>query len=133
MTKFRVLTCRYLLILDRCTIKHTLMAFLMFCRLDRTMLSRRLNRTISCTSTVFMLCLYEVGYFLRAASVSKFGGILDRMSCATSSTTSSVDFPPPDEALAYINNQLDYYSYERYIKFYESFYFKKFSLKNFLI
>lgn len=105
MTKFRVLTCRYLLILDRCTIKHTLMAFLMFCRLDRTMLSRRLNRTISCTSTVFMLCLYEVGYFLRAASVSKFGGILDRMSCATSSTTSSVDFPPPDEALAYINNQ----------------------------
>lgn len=61
---------------------------------------RRLNLTISCTSTVFMLCLYDVGYLRRAASVSKFGGSLPTISAATSSTMSSVDLPPPAEALA---------------------------------
>lgn len=60
-----------------------------------------LNLPISCTSTVFILCLYDVGYFLSAASVSNALGNLLRISAATSSTTSSEDLPPPDDALAY--------------------------------
>ena len=63
--------------------------------------SKRLNLTISCTSTVFMLCLYDVGNLRRAESVSKLGGSLPTMSAATSSTMSSVDLPPAAEALAY--------------------------------
>ncbi|KAH3750150.1 hypothetical protein DPMN_184668 [Dreissena polymorpha] len=61
----------------------------------------RLKRTISCTSTVFMFCLYEVGNRRSAAPVSKCGGRLLIMSAATSSTMSSVERPPPDEALAW--------------------------------
>lgn len=78
----------------------TLIAFLMLMRLALTVMSSRLKRTISCTRTVFMLCLYDVGYFRSAASVSKLLGSLDKMSAATSSTTSSVDLPPFAEALA---------------------------------
>lgn len=73
----------------------------MLIRLLLMIISSRLNLTISCTNTVFILCLYDVGYFLRAASVSKFGGSLLTISAATSPTTSSVDLPPPDDALAY--------------------------------
>lgn len=78
----------------------TLMAFRTLLRLVRIVLRRRLNRTISCTSTVFMLCLYDVGYFRSATSVLKSPGSLARMSAATSSTTSSLDFPLPEDALA---------------------------------
>ena len=96
------------------------MAFRMLMREERTTLVSRLNRTISCTSTVFMLCVncvcvyvkcvlydiadslkrltcvYVVGYFLRASSVSKLLGSLLTMSVATSSRISSFDLPPPD-------------------------------------
>jgi len=69
-------------------------------KLVLTVASSLLKRTISWTRTVFMLWLYDVGYLRRAASVSYRLGSLDNMSAATSSTTSSVDFPPPDDALA---------------------------------
>ena len=78
----------------------TLIAFLMLIKLLLMTASSRLNLVISCTSTVFILCLYDVGYLRRAASVSKFGGSLPTMSAATSSTMSSVDLPPAAEALA---------------------------------
>ena len=48
-----------------------------------------------------MLCLYDVGNFRSAISVSKFPGNLARMSAATSSTISSVDLPLPEDAFAY--------------------------------
>ena len=41
-------------------------------------------------------CVYVVGYFLRASSVSKLAGSLLTMSVATSSRISSLDLPPPD-------------------------------------
>ena len=44
--------------------------------------------------------LYAVGYFLRAASVSKLLGSLERMSAATSSSTSSLLLPPDEEERA---------------------------------
>ena len=45
--------------------------------------------------------LYAVGYFLRAASVSKLAGSLERMSAATSSSTSSLLLPPDEEERAW--------------------------------
>jgi len=83
--------------------QQTLIAFRTLLRLVLIVLSRRLNRTISCTSTVFVLCLYDVGYFRSAASVLKSDGSLARMSRETSSTTSSVDLPLPVDALAYVH------------------------------
>ena len=78
----------------------TLMALRTLERLLLMVISNRLNLPISCTRPVFILWLYEVGYFLSAASVSKLPGNFDRMSAATSSTTSSVDLPPPEDPLA---------------------------------
>ena len=46
-------------------------------------------------------CVYVVGYFLRASSVSKIGGSLLKMSEATSSRISSFDLPPPEVVRAY--------------------------------
>jgi len=80
-------------------IQLTLTAFRTLLRLIRIVLRRWLKRTISCTSTVFMLSLYDVGYFRSAASVSKALGSFARMSLATSSTTSSVDLPLLDGVL----------------------------------
>ena len=73
---------------------------MMFSRLDLMTQYSLLNLPISCTSTVFILCLYDVGYFLSAVSVSNAGGSLLNTSAATSFTTSSDDLPPPDDALA---------------------------------
>lgn len=44
--------------------------------------------------------VYVVGYFRKAASLSKFAGSFCKMSSATSVSTSSSDFPPDDEARA---------------------------------
>jgi len=78
----------------------TFIAFLMLDKLVLTVASSLLKRVISWTRTVFMLWLYDVGYLRRAASMSYRLESLDNMSAATSSTISSVDFPPPDDALA---------------------------------
>ena len=52
--------------------------------------------------SVLLTWLYVVGYFLRASSVSKFGGSLLRISAATSSNVSSLDLPPPLDVRACI-------------------------------
>ena len=79
----------------------TLIAFLTLMSEFLTTSYSLLNRPISWTRTVFMLCSYLVGYRRFAASVSKLFGSFFRMSSATSSTISSVDLPPPEAALAW--------------------------------
>ena len=78
----------------------TLMALRTLTRLVRMVMRSLLKRTISCTSTVFMLWVYDVGYLRSADSVSKSFGSLLMMSDATSSMTSSLDFPPAAAAFA---------------------------------
>lgn len=99
-------------------LKLTLMAFCKLTRLLRTTTVSRLNLTISCTNTVFILCtlwlscnqphplghvltwVYVVGYFLNASSVSNCFGSLVKMSPDTSWRISSLDLPPPEVVLA---------------------------------
>ena len=50
-------------------------------------------------------CVYVVGYFRRAASVSNSGGTLLRISEATASRISSSDLPPPDDVRDYDKNK----------------------------
>jgi len=54
-----------------------------------------------------------VGYALIAASVSKSGGSLLRMSPVTSRTTSSLDFAPPPDAQDYRETKIWIYFEKR--------------------
>lgn len=79
----------------------TLIAALAFFRDVRIVDSKTLNLPISCTSTVFMLCSYLVGYFCWASTKSKLDGRFDKISEATVSIISSVDWTPLPETRAY--------------------------------
>ena len=94
----------------------TLMAFCKLMRLLQTTTVNWLNRTISCTSTVFMLCvaqfqsasrqphppshvltwLHTVGYFLNASSVSNCFGNLVKISLDTCWRILSLDLARPE-------------------------------------